>query len=444
MVSTIEQRYLDLHTGSAERWATARDIFPDGVTHDGRRMSPFPLYGTHGEGGVKWDVDGNRIVDFWTGHGSMMLGHAHPEIVRVVQEQVAIGTHLSMSSDLEMHWGQLVQQLIPSAEKVRFHSSGTEATMMAIRMARAYTGKTKVIKFEEHFHGWSDYLAAGGAGLGGIPQETLSTMIVLPPDDIDAVEQTLQRSDDIAAIILEPTGAHMGLEPIRPGFLHELRDITEKHGVVLIFDEVVTGFRVAKGGVQSLYGVTPDMTTMAKILGGGLPGGAVAGKADIINMIEGGNDPDRRIAHNGTFNANPLSAVAGIKALELVATTDVNERASAMGERLKSGMNELLTKLEIPGCATGINSLIFLRLNVDSDAADPDKNHNAARDMRNSDDPELQTQLGLAMLNHGVHAGNAHGGARFILSAAHTEQDIDESVEGIGNALADVREQGLI
>ena len=269
-------------------------------------------------------------------------------------------------------------------------------------------------------------------------------MIVLPPNDIDAVEQTLQRSDDIAAIILEPTGAHMGLEPIRPGFLHELRDITEKNGVVLIFDEVVTGFRVAKGGAQSLYGVTPDMTTMAKILGGGLPGGAVAGKADIINMIEGGNDPDRRIAHNGTFNANPLSAVAGIKALELLATTDVNDRATAMGERLKSGMNELLTKLEIPGCATGINSLIFLRLNVDSDAADPDKNLNAARDMRNSDDPELQTQLGLAMLNHGVHAGNAHGGARFILSAAHTEQDIDESVEGIGNALVEVREQGLI
>ena len=156
--------------------------------------------------------------------------------------------------------------------------------------------------------------------------------------------------------------------------------------MVLIFDEVVTGFRVAKGGAQALYGVTPDMTTMAKILGGGLPGGAVAGKSDIINMIEGSNDPNRRIAHNGTFNANPLSAVAGIKALELVSSTDVNERAASMGERLKSGMNELLTKMEIPGCATGINSLIFLRLNVDTDAADPDKNLNAARDMRNSDD----------------------------------------------------------
>ena len=186
------------------------------------------------------------------------------------------------------------------------------------------------------------------------------------------------------------------------------------------------------------------MTTMAKILGGGLPGGAVAGKADIVNMIEGTNDPDRRIAHNGTFNANPLSAVAGIKALELVANTDVNERAAAMGERLKAGMNEMLTKLEIPGCATGINSLIFLRLNVEADAADPDKNANAARDMRNSDDADMQTQLGLAMLNHGVHTGNAHGGARFILSAAHTEQDIDDSVEAIGSALTEVREQGLI
>ena len=373
-----------------------------------------------------------------------MLGHAHPEIVRVVQEQVAIGTHLSMSSDLEIRWAQLVQQLIQSAEKVRFHSSGTEATMMAIRMARAYTGKTKVIKFEEHFHGWSDYLAAGGAGLGGIPQETLSTMIVLPPNDIDTVEEALQRSDDIAAIILEPTGAHMGLEPISPTFLQQLRDITEQNGVVLIFDEVVTGFRVAKGGAQSLYGVTPDMTTMAKILGGGLPGGAVAGKADIINMIEGGNDPSRRVAHNGTFNANPLSAVAGIRALELVQTSDVNARAATMGERLKAGINETLTKLEIPGCATGVNSLIFLRLNVDEDAADPDKNPNAARDMRNSDDAKLQEQLGLAMLNYGVHAGNAHGGARFILSAAHTEQDIDESVAAIGNALSDAREQGLV
>ncbi len=448
MASQIEQRYLELHPGSAERWDTARDIFPDGVTHDGRRMSPFPLYGTHGEGGVKWDVDGNRIIDFWTGHGSMMLGHSHPEIVKAVQEQVARGTHLSMSSDLEIRWAQLVQQLIPSAEKVRFHSSGTEATMMAIRMARAYTRKSRVIKFEDHFHGWSDALSAGSAGIGGIPRETLNTMIVLPPNDMAALEWAMLGNNDIAAIILEPTGAHMGLEPISAAFLADLRALTERHGVVLIFDEVVTGFRVSKGGAQELYGVTPDMTTMAKILGGGLPGGAVAGKADIINMIQNGPDPEynhnRRIAHNGTFNANPLSAVAGIKALELLSTTPVNETADAMGQRLKDGINDLLAKIEVEGYATGISSLIFLRLGVDPTTADPDRNPSAARDMRASENPELQAQLNLAMLNHGVHAGSAHGGARFILSAAHTEQDIDATVEAVGSALNDVREQGLI
>ena len=213
MVSPIEQRYIDLHPGSLERHAQARDIFPDGVTHDGRRMSPFPIYATHGIGPHKWDVDGNRIIDYWTGHGSMILGHSHPEIVAAVASQMARGTHLSASSDLEIKWGQQVQQLIPSAEKVRFHSSGTEATMMAVRMARAYTGKSKVIKFEEHFHGWSDYLTVGSAGMGGIPEETKNTMIVLPPNDIGIVEKTIQDNPDVGAIILEPTGAHMGQIP---------------------------------------------------------------------------------------------------------------------------------------------------------------------------------------------------------------------------------------
>ena len=275
---------------------------------------------THASGSYKWDVDGNRIIDYRTGHGSMILGHSHPDIVAAITNQISKGTMHSASTDLEILWGQLVRELIPSAEKVRFHSSGTEATMMGIRMARAYTGKTKIIKFDDHFHGWCDYLVAGSDGLGGIPQETLSTMIVLPPNDISIVEHTLQNNSDIAAIIIEPTGAHMGLFPIRPSFLNELREVTEKNNVILIFDEVVSGFRTSKGGAQAYYGVTPDMTTMAKILGGSLPGGAVSGKADIINMIETRDDPvwnkTRRIAHNGTFNANPMTMVAGETVLQ--------------------------------------------------------------------------------------------------------------------------------
>lgn len=443
MVTPIEQQYIDSHPGSAERASVAKDLFPDGVTHDARRLTPFPLYVTHASGSYKWDVDGNRILDYRTGHGSMILGHSHPDIVAAITNQISKGTMHSASTDLEILWGQLVRELIPSAEKVRFHSSGTEATMMGIRMARAYTGKTKIIKFEDHFHGWSDYLVAGSDGLGGIPQETLSTMIVLPPNDISIVEDTLQNNSDIAAIILEPTGAHMGQFPIRPSFLNELRQVTEKHKVILMFDEVVTGFRTSKGGAQAYYGVTPDMTTMAKILGGSLPGGAVSGRADIINMIETREDPiwnkTRRIAHNGTFNANPLSAAAGTTALNLVKTTPVNEITDARGKRLKEGLNDLLSRMEIQGCATGLDSMVFLRLGIDSDRADIEKNAKALEEIHEASNSVVEHQLSLALLNHGVDSG-----IRFIPSMAHSEKDIDDTVDAAEKALTDLRQEGLI
>ena len=443
MVTGIEQRYIDLHPGSAERHARARDIFPDGVTHDARRMSPFPLYATHGLGPIKWDVDGNRIVDYWTGHGALILGHSHPKVVEAVNRQMALGTHLSASTDLEIRWAELVSELIPSAEKVRFHSSGTEADMMAIRMARAYTGKTKVIKFDDHFHGWSDYLSVDGSGLGGIPNETHETMIVLPDGDISIVEKTLESDDDVAAVILEPTGAHMGIHALAPSFLGELREVTERHGVVLIFDEVVTGFRVSRGGAQEYYGVTPDMTTLAKIVGGGLPGGAVSGKAEIIDMIQSTGDRDydqnRRIGHNGTFNANPLSAAAGIAALELVRDTPVNDTADAMGSRLKDGLNDLLGRMEVPGCASGPPGAVFLRLGVDHDC-DKEVCLMSHEQQTTVQDGKRNSQWTLAMLNNGVHVS----GPRFLMMAAHTEENIDETIDAAEKSLSELRGAGLI
>ena len=442
MVTPIEQRFIDLHPGSAERHEKARDLFPDGVTHDARRQKPFQLYYTHAEGAAKWDVDGNRILDYFPGHGALMMGHSHPDIVKAVQHQMAKGTHFAGSTEMEIRWGELVRELIPSAEKVRFHSSGTEADMMAIRMARAYTGKNKIIKFEDHFHGWSDYLVAGSEGLGGIPKATLDTMVLLPINDIAVVEKALQDDNDIAGIILEPTGAHMGAIPILPSFLQELRDVTERYGVVLIFDEVVTGFRTSKGGAQELYGITPDVTTLAKILGGGLPGGAVCGKADIINMIETTDDPEwnstRRISHNGTFNANPLSAAAGIKMLELVSTTPVNDTADARAAQLKNGLNDLLSKMEIPGCCNGVASLLFLSMGVDHEC-DKEICIISPEDRKKATDPVRNQQLNLAMQNHGVQAST-----RFILTAAHTEEDIDYTIDAFEKGLTEVREQGLI
>ena len=443
MPTPIENRFYELHPKSAQMHDEARSLFPDGVTHDARRQDPFQLYYTHAEGAAKYDVDGNRILDYFPGHGALILGHSRPEVVQAVQEQMAMGTHFSGSTDREIEWGNWVRELIPTAEKVRFHSSGTEADMMAIRMARAYTGKSKVIKFEDHFHGWSDYLVAGSDGIGGIPQETLSTMIVLPPNDIETFEKTLQENDDIAAVILEPTGAHMGLEPILPEFLHQLREVTARYGVILIFDEVVTGFRVSRGGAQEYFGIEPDLTTLAKILGGGLPGGAVTGRADIINMIEGRpGDADfnanRRIAHNGTFNANPVSAAAGIAALKIVANEPINDTANARAAQLKDGLNDLLMRMEIPGCATGITSLMFLHLGIDYEG-DTDYAILTPEQRAQSMEPNRLRQLSLSLLNHGVQAGN-----RFILTAAHTEDDIAHTINAYESALGEVRELGLV
>ena len=432
MTTQIERQFHDLHPNSARMHEQARNLFPNGVTHDARRQDPFQLYYTHAEGPAKYDIDGNRILDYFPGHGALILGHSRPEVVRAVQEQMARGTHFSGSTELEIQWANWVRELIPSAEKVRFHSSGTEADMMAIRMARAYTGKSKVIKFDDHFHGWSDYLVAGSEGIGGIPKETLSTMIVLPPNDIETFERALQNDDDIAAVILEPTGAHMGLEPIEPEFLHQLREVTERYGVILIFDEVVTGFRTARGGAQEYFGIMPDLTTLAKILGGGLPGGAVTGKADIINMIEDRpGDPDfnrdGRIAHNGTFNANPVSAAAGIAALEIVAKEPINDIANARAAQLKDGLNETLGRMEIPGSVYGVASLMFLKFDTDDHGLPAANNADRLK------------QLNLSLLNHGVQAGN-----RFILTAAHTESDIAQTITAYESAFKELRAEGLI
>lgn len=442
----IEQRYIDEHPESLSRYNISKDLFPNGVTHDARRLSPFPLYVTNAKGSHKWDVEGNKIIDYKTGHGSMILGHSHPEIVKSVHDAMNQGTQMGSSTDKEIKWGQLVRELVPCAEKVRFQSSGTEAVMMAMRLARAFTGKTKIIKFDDHFHGWSDYAMAGGSGLGGIPQETLDTMIVLPPNDIDLVEKTI-KENDIAAVMIEPTGSHMGLHPIPPRFLHQLRDLTEKTGVIFHMDEVVTGFRISKGGASKKFDVIPDITTLAKILGGGMPGGAVAGKSELINLIEFQNDTDfnqnERVSHPGTFNANPVSAAAGAKALELVRDTNVNDRADQSASKLKKDMNELLGKMEIPGKVTGHGSLLFVRLGVDFEVEDDGASFELTDSQWNIiNDSERNAQLHLALLNEGVDPMS--NGTRLIVGQEHSDQDIKDTVSAYEKALTEIRGIGLI
>ncbi|MBM3945558.1 MAG: aminotransferase class III-fold pyridoxal phosphate-dependent enzyme, partial [SAR202 cluster bacterium] len=355
-MSRITEEYIKKHPKSARLAASGNEVFPDGVTHDNRRFGPFALYMDRGLGAHKWDVDGNQYIDFRTGHGSMILGHSHPAVVKAVSEAMAKGTHLSASTESEVKWANLVKDLVPSVEKLRFTSSGTEAVMMAFRIVRTYTGKTKIVKFQDAFHGWADgpYVGTDTDNLtNGIPKQVRDTMIIVPYN-LKVVEQKLDSDKDIAAVIFQ------GNKVIEPSFIKGLRALTQRKGVLLILDEVVSGFRWSRAGCQGLYDIKADLTTMAKILAGGLPGGCVGGRAELFGTITKG-----KIAHPGTFNANPLSAAAGSTALSIVANEPIGERAEKNANRLKAGLNDILTKLEVPGCVYGVSSILHTRFGAD-------------------------------------------------------------------------------
>ena len=441
---TVLEEYIAKHPGSAQRYAEANRLFPGGVTHDTRYAEPFPLYVTHGEGPKKWDVDGNEYIDYVSGHGALLLGHSHPAIAEAVSRQILRGTHLGASTEEELRWARAIKALMPSIEKLRFHSSGTEATLMAMRLARAYTGKNKVIKLQDHFHGWHDYAMAGSdRAAPGIPAASWENMIIVPAGDLGAVEDVLNRDPDVAALILEPTGAHYGQLPFdTPNYLKGLRELTAQHGVVLIFDEVVTGFRASPGGAQVLYDVTPDLTAMAKIVAGALPGGAVGGKADIIDMIAHRGDPEwdntHRVYHPGTFNGNPLSAVAGATCLELIASQPINQQANAMAARLKTGINDIFGMMEMSGHAHGISSMIHVVLadcNCDRELCTMP--HSQIKEVTGS---AAVTALKRGLQNNGV---DIMGRDAFIVSGVHTEEDIDRTLAAFETTLAAVRAEGL-
>jgi glutamate-1-semialdehyde 2,1-aminomutase len=361
-VSLLNQ-YTAAFPGSKKRFEVAKGVFPTGVTHDTRMMEPFPPYVTHAKGAYKWDVDGHKLVDYFVGHGALLLGHSPDDIVKAVQEQMAKGTHFGSCHDLEIEWGQLVQKLVPSAEKVRFTGSGTEATLMALRLSRLHTGRPKFLKFQGHFHGWHDYVTVGSdppydaPGVPGVPDGVTANCVVVPTNDLNAVDEALKNDSQIGAVILEPTGGHWGAVPIRGQFLKGLREICTRRNCVLIFDEVITGFRVSPGGAQAFYGITPDLTSMAKILAGGLPGGALAGRAEILAYLE--PRPGKpKMKHPGTYNANPLSAAAGVAALKRVATGEPCRLATAAAMRLRNGLNELFEARDWPMIAYGDFSMV--------------------------------------------------------------------------------------
>ena len=453
-MATIFEDYAARFAGSRALWERARKLIPSGINHDARFINPFPLYMDHAQGCRKWDIEGHEFIDLCTGHGSLILGHGHPAILQALNEAANKFTHPSAPTPYEVRWAELVISLVPCAEMVRFQLSGTEATMLAMRIARAHTGRDIVVKIRGHFHGWHDnamveYLPPYEIpSSAGVPKAVAAAIRAVPLHDLAAMEAALVPRD-VAAVILEADGPSGGAVPTPPGYLQALRDLTRKYGTVLIFDEVITGFRMAPGGAQEYYGVTPDLATYAKAVCGGVPGGAVAGKAEIMgDMAFRPDDPEynrkKRVRHQGTFSANPLTAAVGVAALEILKDGRMQDQAAQIADRLRTGVNNALREAGAAGCLYGTRSALRLIAGDDlpkiSDPIEFTTTVDAQRLLENVKQPLLKA-LQCAQLLEGLDLlGCTHGWTSGVM----TEADVTEAVLRWERALHRVMAEGYL
>jgi glutamate-1-semialdehyde 2,1-aminomutase len=413
-------------------------VMPGGNSRTTTFFDPYPFYIERGEGAHVWDADGNDRLDFNGNYTSLILGHAPPAVVAAIQGVVGRGLSFPGPTESEIALAAELSRRIPSIETLRFTNSGTEATMNAVRLARAFTGKPKIAKFEGAYHGTHDWalvsvsppVKASGSRTSpksipasdGIPPAVMKHVVVLPWNDADACEKILEKeAANLAGLLVDPLLGIGGILPPVPGFLERLRAVTAKHNIVLIFDEVIS-FRVARGGAQEKFGVTPDLTTLGKIIGGGLPVGAFGGRADIM----GAYDPRKggpRISHGGTFNANPLTMVAGLATMQAL-TEDAYARLDALGERLRGGVTRLLEATRRKGQVTGVGSLFCLHWVT-----------GALTDYRSSrpKDPDASMRVFIALLNEGIILSQRGLGA---CSLAMADEDVDRFVNALARVVA--------
>jgi glutamate-1-semialdehyde 2,1-aminomutase len=448
---SVEDRYREAFPASQQLFARARAVIAGGITHDGRYLQPFPPYFARAQGARKWDVEGREYIDCWLGHGALLLGHGHPAVVHAIQEQATRGLHYGGCHELEVAWAEVICRLVPNGGRVRFTNSGSEATLLAVRLARAWTGRPAVVKLKGHFHGWHDTLLVAvdppfeSPPSVGLPPALTDNVLPCPQNDLGAVTALLDRGD-VAAVVLEPSGASFGTIPIRPAYLADLRAITAARGVVLIFDEVVTGFRYAVGGAQEYYGVTADLAAFGKIVSGGITAGVVCGRADILDQLAHTEDSTRnrhrRVSHRGTFSASPIVAAAGVACLEHIADGKAIAEANRRGAQLRDGMNEVIDRQGLPMAVYGDVSTYHVCLNhggiassarrFDALAIDPARLKGAR--------PEVVHGFRQAMLLNGVDTMRESG----FLSSVHTSLDVEQTIEAFDRSLTQLTADQLV
>lgn len=429
-----------MHKGysrSQAAFAEAKKIIPGGVNSPVRAFRAVggePIFIERGAGSKMYDIDGNEYIDYCLSWGPLILGHAHPEIVQALAEYAARGTSFGAPTLLETEMAQLVVDIVPSVEVVRMVNSGTEATMSALRLARGYTKRSKILKFEGNYHGHSDSLlikaGSGVATLGlpdspGVPDSVAANTLTVPFNDMDSLRLAFEKyGDDIAAVIIEPVAGNMGLVKPLPGYLEQVRAITREYGTVLIFDEVMTGFRVAYGGVQSLYNIDPDLTTMGKVIGGGLPVGAYGGKREIMEMVA----PAGPIYQAGTLSGNPLAMIAGYLTLKKIGEPGVYENLEAKGKRLVEGFLATGKELGIPVQGDYVGSMIGTFF-----SEQPIIDYTTAKQC----DLDRYAKYFSNMLKRGIYLAPSQLEAGF-LSLAHTDADIDRTLEAARESMKEL------
>jgi len=419
---------------SKELYTKASSLLPGGVNSPVRAFQAVggtPLFIARGEGAYLVDVDGNKFIDYLCSWGPLILGHAHQEVVEIASQVLRLGSSFGAPSPWEVDLAQLIVDALPSVEMVRMVNSGTEAVMSAVRLARAYTARDLVVKFAGGYHGHSDGLIVqGGSGIAtlgittrpGIPQAIAETTLTLPYNDLEAVEQVFRDyGERIAAVIVEPIAGNMGVVPPRPGFLEGLRKLTREAGALLIFDEVITGFRVSYGGAQALYGVLPDLTCLGKIIGGGFPVGAFGGPREIMRLVA----PLGPVYQAGTLSGNPVAMACGVTTLRILRDRNPYDRLEELGARLAEGLQEAAEEAGVPVTVNRVGSMLTLFF-----TEGPVENFDDA----NRSDKQRFSRFFWAMLERGVYIPPSQFEAWFV-SLAHTEEEIDRTVEAAREAL---------
>lgn len=408
---------------SAKLYEESRGLAPGGVSSPVRMFQPNPLFIAKGQGSRVTDVDGEEFIDLCMAYGPLIAGHAHPEVTAAVQEQIVKGTVYGAPSEPELALVRRIASAVPSADMVRLANSGTEATMHAIRTARGYTGRFGVVKMNGGFHGAHDAVlvkAGSGSAEGvpsskGVPPGATQYTHTVEYNDIQAMSDLLEKDKDIACVIMEPVLGNVGVIPPEEGYLEEVRKVTRENDVVLIFDEVITGFRLGPNCAQGRFGVTPDMTTMGKIIGGGYPAGSFAGRRDIMEMVA----PQGPVYVAGTFAGNPVTAAAGLATIDLMARGDNYQTLERRSDRLTSAIRDAMADSGVPGCVNSIGSMFSIYFG-------PEQVRNATDAERT--DREVFGRMFRYMLKHGVYMAPSALEDSFV-SIAHTDEDIDTLCE---------------